>query len=213
RRVREFGVRLALGASRGRVVRQLLTESVLLAVAGGGLGFGLAAWGTSVMVEALSDYPPRPHEIGLDARVLLFTLLVSLLSGILFGLIPAFKTSRADVLAPMKEGGRGLSGSRHRAQNTFVVAELAIAVVLLAGSGLMIRSLIGLWSVDPGFDPHNVLNFGLSLPPSMLTASPAAIRSAFREVDNKLASIPGVQAVSQTWESLPLGGDDERVFW
>jgi hypothetical protein len=98
-------------------------------------------------------------------------------------------------------------------QGVFVVTEMAIALVLLAGAGLMIRSLTRLWSVDPGFNPRNVLSVGLSLPPSMMTASPDAIRAAFREFDSKVASIPGVQAVSQSWGSAPMGYDDELTFW
>jgi hypothetical protein len=92
----------------------------------------------------------------------------------------------------LKEGGRGVSGTRHRVQSVFVVAEMAMALVLLAGASLMIRSMMRLWSVDPGFNPHNVMTVGFSLPPSMMTASPDAIRAAFREFNNKVASIPGV---------------------
>src|SRR6202041_3960109 len=113
----------------------------------------------------------------------------------------------------LKQGGRGASGTRHRAQGVFVIVEMALALVLLVGAGLTIRSLLKLWSVDPGFNAHNVLTFGLSLPPSMMNASPDAIRSAFREFDDKLASAPGVQAVSQTWGAVPLSGDDEQLFW
>ncbi len=98
-------------------------------------------------------------------------------------------------------------------QGIFVVAEMAMALVLLAGAGLMIRSLTQLWNVDPGFNPHDVLTVGLSLPPSMMTASPDAIRTAFRQFDDKMKSIPGVQAVSQNWGSLPMGYDDEITFW
>jgi predicted permease len=212
-RTREFAIRSALGATRRRVIRQLLSESLLLAFAGGMVGLLLAAWGTRAALRVLPTALPRAEEIGLDTRVLFFTLAISLLAGILFGLAPALRVSAPDLQDSLKGGGRGLSGTRNRVQGVFVVAEMAMALVLLAGAGLMIRSLVRLWQVDPGFDPHNVLNFGVSLPPSMTTATPEAIRSAFRELDNKLASIPGVQAVSQTWESLPLGGDDEQVFW
>jgi len=212
-RNREFAIRNALGASQSRLVRQLLTESVLLAVAGAGLGLLLAAWGTRAALGVLPSALPRAEAIGLEARVLLFTTAISLLAGILFGLTPAFKTSQLKVQASLQEGGRGGSGTRHRTQGIFVVVEMALALVLLAGAGLMIRSLTQLWQVGPGFDAHHVLNFGVSLPPSLLTASPDAIRSAFRKLDDKLASLPGVEAVSQTWESLPMGGDDEVVFW
>ena len=212
-RTREFAVRAALGASQGRVIRQLLTESLLLAMAGGGLGLLLAAWGIRAAVGVLPVALPRAEQVGLDHHVLLFTAAISLLVGILFGLTPALKTSQPHLHETVKEGGRGASGTRHRAQDVFVVVEMALALVLLVGAGLTIRSLMKLCGVDPGFNPHNVLTFGLSLPPSMTGANPDAIRSAFREFDEKLAAIPGVQAVSQTWGAIPLSGDDEKLFW
>jgi predicted permease len=212
-RTREFAVRAALGASQGRVVRQLLTESVLLALLGGGLGLFLAAWGTRAALAILPAALPRAEQIGLDSHVLFFTLSLSLLVGVLFGLTPALKTSQPDLHETLKQGGRGASGTRHRAQGVFVVVEMALALVLLTGAGLTIRSLIKLWNVDPGFSPHNVITFGLSLPPSTMNASPDAIRAAFREFDDKVASAPGVQAVSQTWGAVPLNGDDEQLFW
>lgn len=212
-RAREFAIRAALGASRARVVRQLLTESVLLALAGGLLGLLLAAWGTHAALRLLPAALPRAEEIGLDAHVLIFTTAISLLAGILFGLAPALKVSQPNLHETLKEGGRGASGTRHRTQGVFVVVETALALVLLIGAGLMIRSLVELWNVDPGFNPHNVLSFGLSLPPSLAKASPDAIRAAFREFDAKIAAIPGVRAVSQTWGALPLSGDDENLFW
>ncbi len=212
-RTREFAIRSALGASQGRMVRQLLTESVLLAFAGGALGLLLSAWSTRAALSVLPSALPRAETIGLDAPVLLFTAAISMLAGVFFGLAPALKTSGHTLHETLKEGGRGGSGSRHRAQGVFVVVEMAMALVLLAGAGLMIRSLTRLWSVDPGFNPHNVLNFGISLPPSMMNATPDAIRAAFRELDDQLASIPGVVAVSQTWGAIPMNGDDEQLFW
>ena len=213
KRMREFAVRAALGASRGRVVRQLLTESALLALAGGGLGLLLAAWGTRAAIGVLPAALPRAEQVGLDARVLLFTGGLSLLAGILFGLTPALKTSQPDLQETIKQGGRGGSGARHRMQSVFVVSEMSLALVLLIGAGLTIRSLAKLWSVDPGFNSHNVLTFGLSLPPSMGHAKADAIRAAFREFDDKLAAVAGIQAVSQTWGAVPLSGDDEQLFW
>ncbi len=212
-RTREFAVRAALGASQARVVRQLLTESVLLAMAGGGLGFLLAAWGTRAALGVLPAALPRAEQIGLDPRVLLFTVGVSLLVGVLFGLTPALKTSQPDLHETLKQGGRGASGTRHRAQGVFVVVEMALALVLLVGAGLTVRSLMNLWSVDPGFSPHNVLTIGLSLPPSIMGAKPEAIQAAFREFDERIAAIPGVEAISQTWGAIPLSGDDEQLFW
>ena len=211
-RTREFAICAALGASQRRVLRQLLTESVVLALAGGSIGLLLAAWGTRAALGVLPTALPRAEEIGLDTPVLLFTLVISLLAGILFGLAPALKMSPTNLQETLKESC-GLSGTRHRAQSIFIVAEMAMALVLLAGAGLMIRSLTRLWNVDPGFNPRNVLTMGLSLQPSVMSASPDAIRTAFREFDDKVASIPGVQAVSQNWGSLPMGYDDELTFW
>ncbi len=211
-RMREFAVRATLGATRGRVVRQLLTESVLLSLAGGALGLIFAAWGTRAALGALPAALPRAEQIGLDPRVLIFTAVISLLAGILFGLTPAWKTSQPNLNERLKEGGRGSSGTRHRAQDTFVVVEMALAVVLLVGAGLTIRSLIRVWSVDPGFNPHNVLSFGLTLPPSMIHAKPEAILAAFREFDAKLSTIQGVHGVSQTWGAEPFNEDDEQLF-
>jgi len=212
-RTREFAVRAALGASQTRVIRQLLTESLLLALVGGGLGLLLAAWGTRAALGILPAALPRAEEVGLDPHVLFFTFGLSLLVGILFGLTPALKTSQPDLHETLKQGGRGASGTRNRAQDVFVVVEMALALVLLVGAGLTIRSLMKLWNVDPGFNPKNALTFGLSLPPSMVNSSPDAIRAAFREFDEKIAAIPGVEAVSQTWGAIPLSGDDEKLFW
>jgi predicted permease len=213
RRTREFAVRTALGASPGRVIRQLLTESVVLALAGGGLGLLLAAWGTSAALRLLPAALPRAEQVGMDWHVLLFTAGLSLLAGIVFGLTPALRTSQPDLQATLQQGGRGASGTRHRMQSVFVVVEMALALVLLIGAGLTIRSLAKLWSVDPGFNAHNVITFGLSLPPSLVHEKADAIRAAFREFDEKLAAVPGIEAVSQTWGALPLSGDDEQLFW
>lgn len=212
-RTREFGIRIALGASTRRVVCQLLTESVLLGLAGGGLGLALAAWGVPAMLKIMPVTLPRAEDVGLDGRVLFFTIVASLLSGLIFGLIPAWKTSRPDVLVRMRQSGLNASRKSHRTQNIFVVAEIGLAVVLLTGTGLMIRSLARLWTIDAGFDPHNLLTFNVSLPPSMSHASPDAIRATYRQLDERLASIPGIEASSVFWGSFPLGSDDEQLFW
>jgi len=214
-RTREFAVRVALGASRGRIVRQLLTESILLAAAGGLLGLALAALGEAALLRSLPAALPRSGEIGVDVHVLIYTMLVSLLSGIIFGLAPALKISRSDVLTRAKEGGPSVSRGRHRTQALFAAIEIATALVLLVGAGLMVRSLTRLWGVDPGFDPRDVLSFTISLPPSMTMtkAPPETIRAAFRELEARIASVPGVQAVAPSWGAMPLRGDDEALFW
>ncbi len=212
-RNREFAVRAALGAGRGRIVRQLLTESMLLALAGGGLGLLLAAWGTKVALQHLPSGLPRASEVGMDWKVLLFTSGIVLVCGILFGLAPALRISKPNLQDTLKEGGRGSGGGKQHAQGAFVIAEMAMALVLLIAAGLMIRSLNALWTVNPGFDSHNVLTFGVSLPSSMRDASPDAIRAALREVQNKLGSTPGVKAMSLSWAAVPLASDDEELFW
>jgi predicted permease len=212
-RGREFAVRAALGAGRGRIVRQLLTESMLLALAGGGGGVLIAAWGTKVALQSLPSGLPRASEVGMDWKVLLFTTCIVLLCGVLFGLVPALRISKPNLQETLKEGGRGSVGGKHRAQGAFVIAEMAMALVLLIAAGLMIRSLNALWSVNPGFHPQNVLTFGVSLPSSMKEASPDAIRAALRAVQSKLRSTPGVLAVSLSWAAVPLSSDDEEVFW
>ena len=211
-RIREFAVRTALGASPARVVRQLLTESILLAIAGGTLGLFLAAWGTKAAIKLLPDALPRAEAIHLDARVLLFTFAASVLAGILFGLVPAFKSSRADIQETLKEGGRGGSGARHRTQSAFVAVEMALAVVLLAGAGLMIRSLTHLWGIDPGFDPRNSLTFNIASS-QPLGPTPPAIRAAFRQLHDSISAVPGVQSASLRVGSSPMGGDSELPFW
>jgi predicted permease len=212
-RTREFAIRVSLGASQARVVRQLLTESILLAIGGAGLGLLIANWGTRAALAVLPVAMPRAEQIGLDTHVLIFTAVVSILAGILFGLAPALKTARPNLHETLKEGGRGVSGARHRVQGVFVIVEMAMALVLLIGAGLMIRSLMRLWSVNPGFDPHHVLNFSVALPPSTSGMSPDAARSTYRQLHNQLASVPGIQAVSLSGGTLPFMGDDEELFW
>jgi len=212
-RTREFAIRAALGAGQWRLLRQLLTESVLLALAGGGLGLAFAAWGTKTALAALPGGLPRAEEVGLNGRVLFFTLDISLLAGVLAGLAPALKPSQEHLSETLKESGRGAGGGRHRAQGILVAVEMALALVLLIGAGLMIRSLNALWNVDPGFRPDNVLTFGLNFPPSMRTASPEASRANLRDLSDKLNSIPGVRAASFASGASPLQSEDDLYFW
>ncbi|HEV2224558.1 MAG TPA: ABC transporter permease, partial [Candidatus Acidoferrales bacterium] len=188
-RTREFAIRSALGASHARVIRQLLTESVLLSFTGGLIGLLLAAWGTRAAIAILPQALPRSGNVGLDLRVLLFTLGVSVLAGILFGLAPAFKTSQRNLTETLKEGGRGSSGARHRLQGVFVIVETALALILLIGAGLMIRSLVALWNVNPGFNPQNLLSFSVAFPPAAMQATPDQLRNSLLQLDSALASI------------------------
>jgi predicted permease len=211
-RSREFAIRAALGANQMRVIRQLLTESVLLSVCGGLFGLAFAKWGTQAVLTKLPEALPRADAIHLDARVLLFTLAVSIVAGIVFGLAPAIKTARPNLGETLREGGRGSSGTRHATQRVFVVVEMALSLVLLVGAGLMIRSLAALGSVKPGFNPRNVVTFSLGLSPARLT-SPAVIRQSLRAVEASFKSVPGVEGASVTAGSLPMTGDSEVPFW
>ncbi len=211
-RAREFAIRAALGAAQTRVIRQLLTESVLLSLVGGALGLLLAAWGTRAALSVLPNALPRSNEIHLNITVLLFALAISVLVGVIFGLVPALKTANPDLHETLKEGGRGSSGARHRTQNTFVVVEMALALILLVGAGLMIRSLAVLWGVSPGFNPHNALqlNVASALP---IGGTPDEIRAAFLQLHDRFAAVPGVQTVSLEIGSTPMQGDSEVGFW
>ncbi len=192
-REREFALRVALGAGRARLVRQLLTESLLLALAGGALGLLLAAWGVELLVRLAPSGIPRLDEINLDARVLAVALVASLLNGLLFGLLPAWKSAQTDPNVALKEGGRSAAAGSRRLRQSLVVAEFALAVVLLAGAGLLVRSFLQLQSVNPGFNSENVLLAHVSLPPSPARAG-AQSEAFFQQVNERIAALPGVQA-------------------
>jgi predicted permease len=211
-RAREFAIRSALGAGPARVIRQLLTESVLLGIAGGAVGLLLAVWGTRAILAALPDVLPRTDEINMNWHVLLFTAAMSLLTGIFFGLAPALKALRADMHETLKEGGRGSSGSRHRTQSIFVVVEVAMALVLLVGAGLMIRSLIALTKINPGFDARNVLSFETSITSDKDVTS-AQLRAKYRESVRQIESVASVESAALVGGSIPMTGDSELPFW
>ncbi len=212
-RQREMAIRSALGAGTSRLIRQMLTESILLALLGGALGLAFAAAGTRAALAALPATLPRVSEVGIDARVLWFTVAVSVLAGFLFGLVPALRVAGDKPYAALKEGCRSVAGSRHRTQHILIAVQMALAVVLLAGAGLLIRSLAQLWKVNPGFDPHGVVEFNLALPPQMSSASPVAIRTALRNFDAAMDAIPGVQGESLNWGAIPLYDEDDENFW
>lgn len=212
-RAREFAIRAALGAGRWRLLRQSLIESTILALIGGAAGLLIAAWATTAAVKSLPAALPRQEEIQLDLRVLLFTIGLSLLTGIISGLVPAFRASRARFNETLKESGRGASTTRARAQGIFVVAEMAMALVMLIGAGLLIRSLNTLSNVDPGFNPDKVMSFGVTFPPSMRSSSADASRAYLRDLNRRLSETPGVSAVSMTAAAAPMISEDDRYFW
>jgi putative ABC transport system permease protein len=211
-RQREFSVRAALGAGQIRILRQLLTESVLLSALGGGFGVILAKWGTAAALVAVPETVPRAEEIGIDFPVLLFTILVSVVTGIMFGLLPAIRMSRTDISGSLKDSGRAISGPRTRMQSALVMGEMAMALVLLVGAGLMCRTLVQLWKVDPGFDPSNVSLFAVTPPPSLKNQSLDGIHAALRQISATLHSVPGVEAVSLHYGAVPMEYDNERGF-
>lgn len=212
-REREFAVRVALGAGQSRLIRQMLTESLALSAIGGALGLVLAYWGAKGAIAAIPDMLPRAENVGIDVRVLLFTLLVSLLAGVVFGLAPALRISRTDVSSTLNQSGRSLVGARARAQSVFVTLEMAMALVLLVGAGLTIRTLMQLWNVDPGFSAHNVIFFDIAPAKSLSRQSPDAIRAAYRQMEATIRAVPGVENVSFDWGAVPMFGDDEEPFW
>ncbi len=212
RRSHEFAVRAALGASHPRIVRQLLTENLLLAALGGTLGLLIAFGATRAALQVLPGTLPRAGEVSLDGRVLLFTMGLSLFAAIIFGLSPALKSSRVDLQEVLRESGRGSSGTRHRLQGAFVAVEIAMALVLLIGAGLMLRSLAALWRVNPGYQPSGAITFSVSMPSSSATTT-AETRARLRQFHDKIRSIPGVRAVSVTLGSRPMIHDSAVPFW
>jgi predicted permease len=211
-RKREFAIRTALGADRGRIMRQLLTESVLLSLGGAALGLLLARWGTRLVLAAAPGSLPRSGEIGIDPYVLLFTLAVSIVTGILFGLAPAFLGANANPQESLKEGTRGAGGGRHRAESAFVALEVGLAVILLAGAGLMIQSIWRLLRVDPGFNTRNILTTQVAVSPKAMTSA-QGVRLAYRQMLGRVAALPGVQSAALT-SLVPLGeNDSENAYW
>ncbi len=204
-RQKELAIRSALGADRIRVIRQLLTESVLLALVGGGLGLLLAFWGIEALVTLNQANIPRAHEIGLDTRALAFTVGAALLTGLLFGLMPALYASKTELHETLKEGGHSGSGGPGRGMRSlFVVSEVAIALVLLIGAGLLIRSFLRLQEVNPGFNPQNILVMQLSLPDSKYR-EPQKRDSFFQQALQQIQTLPGVKSASLS-TSIPMSG-------
>ena len=207
-RRREISVRVALGASRARIVRQLLTESVLLAAIGGALGVVLAYWGTGFIAFQLPDGVPRLHESTVDAAVLLFTLAVSILTGLLFGLAPTLQASRLNLTESLKEGDRGSSGERQRFRSALVIGEVALTLTLLVGAGLLVQSFRRVLRVDPGFKPQNLLTMQVSVN----NADGRQIANFFEQLQNNISRLPGVEAVAVS-NGLPLGVANHPVFF
>jgi predicted permease len=210
-RQQELAVRLALGAGLRRVAGELLAESLLLGLAGGVLGLALAYGGIRLLLELRPAQLPRLHEIALDPLVMLFTLGISLLAGLLFGVAPILKYARPQLASALKENGRGSSDGRerHRTRNVLVVAQVAMALVLLVASGLMIRTFEAMRDVPPGFtDPDRVLTFRVNVP-SAVVAEPARVAQTFDQIQQRLAAVPGVLSVGGS-SSITMDGNDSN---
>jgi len=204
-RYKEMAIRSALGASRVRVIRQMLTESVLLAVVGGGVGLVLAVWWSDLLVALGKEDIPRALQVGVDWRVLSFTAGLSILTGLVFGVVPAFHSSKTELTDSLKEGrGAGGGSRRNRMRSTLVVVELAVAVVLLVGAGLLIQSLWRLQRVNSGLNTENVLTLSVTLPDVKYDGEKQS--QFFQQLRSKLEALPGVQSASQVLP-LPLSGD------
>ncbi|MGH9742664.1 MAG: ADOP family duplicated permease [Candidatus Acidiferrum sp.] len=211
-RTGEFAIRAALGASRSRVVRQLLTESVLLSLAGGVLGVLVAVSGIRPLLASMPGNVPRSENIGVNVPVLLFALGVSIAVGILFGLAPALKSSKADLQNSLKEGGRGATSGHYRAQGTLLIAQMAMTLILLVSAGLLLRTIRHLWETNPGFDTQHLITFKVGVTPSARKTGPS-IRSDFQQLLERIREIPGVQAADFA-ELVPLTrNDSEAPFW
>jgi len=211
-RTHELAVRSAIGASRARMVRQLVTESMLLSLAGGVLGLGVATLGVNSILAAVPFNFPRSQNVGVNGPVLWFTFGVAILVGILFGLVPALKGSKVNLESSLKESGRSFFGLRHAAQNTLVIFQVALTLILLAGAGLLFRTIVRLWNVNPGFDAQHVITFKVGLSPSV-TSTPAKIRTAYQQLTKRIGEIPGVQAADHT-TLVPLSHQDAEIpFW
>jgi predicted permease len=217
-RQKEMAVRLALGAGRGRIVRQLLTESVFLSLVGGALGILFAIWGTHAIVSLFASNSDQAFGFspGIDGRVLAFTFAASVLTGIIFGLAPAFRGTRVDLTPALKEGAGGSAaegrtgGKWFSLGNGLVVAQVALAVLVLVGAGLLVRTLQNLRNVDPGFDTRNLLTFGLD--PTLVGYKTPQMDAFYRDLQERLAALPGVESVSYSNMPLLSGGLEETGF-
>ena len=208
-RRKEMAIRSAMGASRARVILQLLTESIVLSLAGGAVGLAVAAWGSRAVLAAVPGGLPRMENIAVDGWVLAFTLAVSLLTGVVFGLAPALQSSVTDVHETLKEGSRGSSTGPNRLRSLLVVGEVSAALVLLIGAGLMLRTIEQLNSVNPGFDPARVLTFSVGLSPAD-TATSDRILQTFDRMLARIRAVPGVTNASVS-TLIPLAGNDDEL--
>jgi putative ABC transport system permease protein len=213
-REREIAIRMAMGAGRLRLMRQILTESVLVSLIGGGLGVLIAMWGTAALISLNPQGIPRANEIGVDPKVLTFAVIASVVSGILFGLVPAVQTSRQNLNDVLKEGGKSLMGNARgrRVRSALVVVEVALALVLMTGAGLLIRGFSRLQSVDPGFNHQSILTLQLSLPEANYPKHQQ--QTAFlKDILERFSTLPGVSSAAAISQAPLAGGGPSYIFW
>jgi predicted permease len=211
-RSKEFSIRSALGASRARLARQLLTESVILSLTGACLGSLIAFLGIRSVWAAMPGILPRGENVSVNAPVLLYTMIVSVVVGILFGLAPVLKTRSAGPQISLKQGGRDATVTHRRTQSSFVVVQVASTLVLLVGAGLLFRTILQLWNVNPGFDTENIIALKVGVSPS-LTKTPSSTRVAYEQLIERIRQIPGVEAADFT-TAVPLSGQGGYLpFW
>ena len=207
----EIAVRAALGAGRARIVRQLLTESLLIALIGGVFGVVLAVWGTKALLALAPSNLPRLTAVQVDLRILLISIGASLVCGVIFGLVPALTASKTDLVSSLKESERTDSGTRQWLRRTFVVAEVALALVLLISAGLLVRSFGKLLDVRPGFDPHNVITLRLSLPGTQYDKA-AKVSAFYDQVIARVSALPGVEHAGAAYQTPFTPGADNSIF-
>jgi predicted permease len=211
-RSREFGIRAALGASRGRIVRQLLTESIVLSLAGGAFGIAVAWFGLHALLFALPYNLPQAGNIGLHLPVLVFSILTSISVGILFGLVPALESARVHVQHALQKASKATTSGHNASLSRLVMLQFALTLVLMTGAGLLLRSIRNLWHVNPGFDIRHVISFKVGLSPS-LTRTPGGTRAAYQQLLARIRQVPGIEAADLT-NIVPLSGaDNGGPFW
>lgn len=209
-REKEVAIRAALGASRTRIIRQMLTESLLLSIIGGALGLFLSVWLTDLLISLNPPDSPRFGEVNLDYRVLAFTIALSGLTGLVFGLVPAMQASKLDVSGSLKQGGRTGEGNRRTsARSLLLIGEVALSLMLLVGAGLLIKSFLRLQEVKPGFNPQNVLTASISLPGAKYKENPQRAQF-YRDLIERLKAVPGVQSAG-AGVNLPLGASGYQI--
>jgi predicted permease len=211
-RKREFAIRLSLGATRVQIVRQVVTESLLLSLTGGVVGLGLAKLGLNLVLAVTPGSVPPIENISINSWVLLFTLGVSMVVGVMFGFLPALKSSNTDPQSGLKDGGRGSAVGHQRVQRALVLVQIALTLVLLTGGSLLFRTIRNLWAVNPGFDASHIITFKVGLS-SSITTKASKVRIAYEQLVERIRLIPGIEAADITADMVLSRDRNEGPFW